>query len=81
MKEIIKKFADATIIALGESTVMQGLITLGVIGVWLYMLMDGKPIDDTLKYTVGIVTGFYFGSKSMQQLRATIRNIKGEKPL
>lgn len=81
MKEIIKKFADATIVAMGESTVMQGLITVGVTGVWLYMILTGKPIDDTLKYTVGIVTGFYFGSKSMQQLRATMRNIRGEKPL
>jgi hypothetical protein len=78
MKEVFKKFMMATIEAMGESTVIQGLITLGVVGAWLALVLQNLPVDETLKYAVGIVTGYYFGAKNAQQLRALSRRMQAQ---
>lgn len=77
-KELLKLWTVRTLDALGESTVMQSILTIGVIGAWIYMLIQGRPVDDTLKYTVGLVTGFYFGAKSAQQARFLARKVENK---
>lgn len=75
---ILKRFTTELLDALGESTFIQGMITLGVVGVWLFLILTNRPIDETLKYAVGIVTGFYFGTKTQTQLSRLSKKIKGE---
>jgi hypothetical protein len=53
------KFLDL----LTQSVIVQGLLTLLVVGAWLYMLVAGLTVPDTLTNIVGIVIGFYFGGK------------------
>ncbi len=54
---------------LADSTIIQGLLTILVVGVWLYLVVTGQAVPDTLYAIVGTVTGFYFGSKSQNQIR------------
>jgi hypothetical protein len=49
--------------ALKESTIMQGLLTIGVVGVWLYLLVQARPVPPELNQIVGLVVGFFFGGK------------------
>lgn len=53
------KFVDL----LRESVIVQGLLTLAVVGVWLFMIATVKPVPDTLTNIVGLVFGFFFGGK------------------
>jgi hypothetical protein len=55
----MNKFIDL----LAESVIIQGILTLAVVGTWLYMLATSVPVPDTLNNILGIVVGFYFGGK------------------
>jgi Mn2+/Fe2+ NRAMP family transporter len=55
----MKTFYDA----LRESIITQALITVGVVGVWLFLTAQGIKPDDTLTQVMMIIIGFYFGSK------------------
>jgi hypothetical protein len=46
-----------------QSVIVQGILTLAVVGVWLYMLASGMAIPETLTNIVGLVFGFFFGGK------------------
>ena len=48
---------------LRESVIVQGILTMAVVGVWLYMLASALPIPDALTNIVGLVFGFFFGGK------------------
>jgi hypothetical protein len=58
---------------LQESTIVQGILTLGVVGVWGYLLFAGQPIPAELNQIVGLVIGFYFGGKFVQAVERTRR--------
>ena len=48
---------------LKESTISQALITVGVVGVWLYLVATGQTVPEELAAILTLVFGFYFGSK------------------
>jgi putative flippase GtrA len=61
--------ATATFVALlRESVIIQGIMTLGVLAVWLYMLLAFQTVPDVLTNIVGVVVGFYFGGKFTQAM-------------
>jgi len=45
------------------SAIMQGLLSVAVIGAYIYMLVTGAEVPETLVVSVGLVLGFFFGSK------------------
>lgn len=45
------------------SVITQSVITVGVVGVWLYMTAAQLPIPTSLQEVVGLVVGFFFGTK------------------
>jgi hypothetical protein len=62
------KFLDL----LARSVIMQSVLTILVVGAWLYMIVMGKPVPELLETVVGLVVGFFFGSKvtgGIQSLR------------
>lgn len=46
-----------------QSVIMQGSISLVVIGIWGYMLVTGQEVPAELSAVVTLVIGFFFGSK------------------
>jgi len=48
---------------MSESVITQALITVMVLGVWIAMLIIGKPIPELLNTLVAVVVSFFFGSK------------------
>ncbi len=48
---------------LQESVIMQGLISLLVVGLWGYLLATGQEVPSELSAIVSLVIGFFFGSK------------------
>lgn len=53
-----------------ESVIVQGVLTVMVVGVWLNMLMNGVTIPASLELIVGTVVGFYFGGKAQLAINA-----------
>ena len=45
------------------SAIMQGLLSVGVIGTYIFLLVTGAVVPETLVVSVGLVLGFFFGSK------------------
>ena len=63
---------DKVLDLLARSVIMQSVLTILVVGAWLYMIIMGKPVPELLETVVGLVVGFFFGSKvtgGMQSLR------------
>lgn len=52
---------------LKESVIIQGIITLALLGVVLYLYAAGKPVPQELVSAFMLVLGFYFGSKVTAQ--------------
>ena len=46
-----------------QSVIMQGALSLAVVGLWGYMLVTGQEIPSELSAIVTLVIGFFFGSK------------------
>jgi xanthosine utilization system XapX-like protein len=60
------KFLDL----LTKSVIMQSLLTVLVVGAWLYLIVMEKPVPALLETIVGVVVGFFFGSKVTQGLNS-----------
>jgi hypothetical protein len=60
------KFLDL----LAKSVIMQSVLTLLVISAWLFLVIDGKPVPALLETVVGVVVGFFFGSKVTQAVQS-----------
>jgi hypothetical protein len=60
-----------------ESSLVQGLLTLGVTSFVCTMLYQGKPVTQELWALMGVAWGFYFGSKSQQSARYVIGHLQG----
>ena len=62
---------------LRESTIMQGVITIMVLSVWLYMITIGASIPPALEHVCGLVIGFFFGGKyALAAMKAGEREIQ-----
>jgi len=48
---------------LQQSVIVQGLVTLALVGVTVYLYVTGQPIPDTLLNFDYLVLGFFFSSK------------------
>lgn len=48
---------------LKESVILQAVLTLGIWGVLIYLVIVGRPIPDVVLGAASLVLGFYFGSK------------------
>lgn len=46
-----------------SSTLMQGILSVAVVGAYIFLLVSGNPVPETLVVSVGLVLGFFFGSK------------------
>jgi uncharacterized membrane protein YfcA len=53
---------------LTKSVIMQSVLTILVVGAWLYLIVVGKPVPSLLETIVGVIIGFFFGSKITQNL-------------
>ncbi len=56
-----------------QSVIMQGLLSLLVIGLWGYMVVTGQEIPSELSALVTLVVGFFFGSKVERSYRANVK--------
>lgn len=46
-----------------ESVIVQGLVTLALVGSCIYLSVVGQPIPETIQSATMLALGFYFGSK------------------
>ena len=46
-----------------QSVIMQGTLSLLVVGLWGYLIATGQDVPDNLNALVTLVVGFFFGSK------------------
>ena len=58
---------------LEESIIVQGLVTLSLVGAVIYLSVLGKEIPELLNNATMLALGFYFGTKSQQILRGVVR--------
>lgn len=54
-----------------RSVIVQGLITLGLVGTVCYMTVAGLEIPNELYTSLALVLGYYFGSKAQQVITAS----------
>ncbi len=59
-----------------QSIIIQGIITLVVIGVIAYLYIVGRNVPQELWSLFGLIIGYYFGSKSQMEVRRTLRRIE-----
>ncbi len=64
-KENIRKMSNKLLDLIQQSVIVQGVLTLGVVGTWLYLHVAGQPVPPELNQIVGLVVGFYFGGKAV----------------
>lgn len=62
-----------------QSIIFQGLLTLIIVGAWVYMLVTGKPVPNELHAAAGIVMGFFFGAKQSIFARKEAQRIEAQK--
>lgn len=46
-----------------ESTIMQAVLSIMVVGAYIYLLIVGREIPTGFDLVVGVVIGFFFGGK------------------
>lgn len=46
-----------------RSVIVQGIVTLGLVGTVIYLAVCSRPIPELLSQLSLLVLGFYFGSK------------------
>jgi hypothetical protein len=51
---------------LSSSVIIQGLLTLGTLGLIAYLLVVNRPVPSELWAIMSLITGFFFGSKTQQ---------------
>jgi hypothetical protein len=73
VKEKLSIIGNKLLDLIGQSVIVQGVLTLGVVGTWGYLMVAGKPIPPELNQIVGLVVGFYFGGKAVLQAQSLKR--------
>jgi hypothetical protein len=56
-----------------ESTIIQGIVTVIVVGAVVYMLVVGAAVPTELWSLLTLVVGFWFGSKVTQAVRGNVK--------
>ena len=46
-----------------QSVIMQSVLTVLIVGAWLYLVITGQNPPTQLNDLLGLVVGFFFGSK------------------
>ncbi len=64
-KETFRNMANKLLDLIQQSVIVQGVLTLGVTGTWLYLHIVGQAVPPELNQIVGLVVGFYFGGKAV----------------
>jgi hypothetical protein len=69
---------DALVGLLRESVIVQGGITLMLIGTYCYLLIIGQAVPSEMYQLLGLIVGFFFGAKvtrpvSEQRVRDIVR--------
>ena len=59
-------FGERFLDLLAQSVIVQGLVTLSLVGAVIYATVTGLVIPDSLQSAMMLALGFYFGSKSQQ---------------
>jgi hypothetical protein len=72
MNTIMDKFWEL----LQESVIVQGVLTVMIVGAWLYMVIAGKQPPAALESLVTLVVGFFFGQKLSMVKAQGARSIK-----
>jgi len=59
-----------------QSIIVQSLITLLVVGTYVFLVGTGQQINDQLMALLWVIIGFYFGSKvhvsQQQQIKSAV---------
>jgi len=63
-KDVVNRVLDY----LGRSILLQALLTVGIFGTVLYLIISGRPVPDALNSWANIILGAYFGSKVANEL-------------
>ncbi len=71
MSEFSKKFLDL----FQSSVITQSVLTIGIVGVWLYMMVAQITVPQQMETAVMIVVGFFFGSKYQQAVSQPLINV------
>jgi len=61
-----------------ESVILQGILTVGVWGAIIYLVVAGKPVPDILSAGGMGILGFWFGTKSQAAITQTARKLTAE---
>ena len=51
---------------LDKSTIVSGLITVGLVGTCCYLFATGQPVPELLAYALTTIIGFFFGAKGQK---------------
>ena len=72
-KETLTQMSNKLLDLIQQSVIVQGVLTLGVVGTWLYLHIAAQPVPPELNQIVGLVVGFYFGGKAVLQAQSIKR--------
>jgi len=66
--------ADKILDLFQQSTIMQGTITLIMVGVYAFLVATGKPVPTDFLGLVTLVVGFFFGAKLQNAINGVKRS-------
>jgi hypothetical protein len=55
----LDKFIDL----MKSSAITQGVLSIVIVGGWIYMIVSGTPVPAAYEAVSGLVIGFFFGGK------------------
>lgn len=60
---------------LKQSTLLQAILTIVLLGVISYLIVIEHPVPDVLTNAFLLILGYYFGTKSQQAIERTVDKI------
>jgi hypothetical protein len=66
-------FGDRFLDLLAQSVIVQGLVTLSLVGAVIFCTVKAMTIPDSLTSAMMLALGFYFGSKSQMVINNASR--------
>jgi len=70
-RESVNKFWDL----LRESVIIQGTITLGIIGAVVYLAVTAQPIPEIVEKLSLLIVGYFMGAKPAAQINKVVRDL------
>lgn len=58
-----------------EGIVFRGILAIMCVGAAIYLLIQTRDIPEWFQVTIGVVMGYFFGSKTIETTQATINRI------